>query len=55
MKNEHGSAMIVVLTLTILIAALVVTNSFVLSQLRTELKRIDHQQQKKFTPATAKN
>jgi Na+-transporting NADH:ubiquinone oxidoreductase subunit NqrC len=55
MKNESGSAMLVVLTLTILITTLVVTNSFVLSQLRTELKRIDHEQQKKFAPATAKN
>ena len=48
MKNERGSAMIVVLTLTILVAALVVANGFVLSQLRAELKRIDHQQQQKF-------
>ncbi len=50
MKNERGSAMLVVLTLTILVASLVVINTLVLSQLRTELKRIDHQQQKKFTP-----
>jgi hypothetical protein len=49
MKSERGSAMLVVLTLTILVASLVVINTFVLSQLRTELKRIDHQQQKKFT------
>ena len=55
MKHERGSAMIVVLTLTILITTLIVTNSFVLSQLRRELKRIDGEQQKKFTPATAKN
>ena len=48
MKNERGSAMIVVLTLTILVAVLIVANGFVLSQLRTELKRIDHQQQQKF-------
>jgi cell division protein FtsL len=50
MKSERGSAMLVVLTLTILVASLVVINTFVLSQLRTELKRIDHEQQKKFTP-----
>ena len=55
MKHERGSAMIVVLTLTILITTLIVTNSFVLSQLRQELKRIDGEQQKKFTPATPKN
>jgi hypothetical protein len=55
MKNERGSAMLIVLTLTILIASLVVVNSFELSRLRGELKRIDHQQQKKFTPATVNN
>lgn len=52
MKNERGSAMIVVLTLTVLIAVLVVANSFVLGQLGRELKRIDHNQQKKFQHAT---
>jgi type II secretory pathway component PulK len=50
MKSERGSAMIVVLTLTIVIATLIVANGFALSQLRTELKRIDHQQQQKFQP-----
>ncbi len=55
MKNERGSAMLVVLTLTILIASLVVVNSFELSRLRTVLKRIDQQQQKKFLPGSAKN
>jgi heme exporter protein D len=48
MKNERGSAMIVVLTFTILVVALVVANSFVLSGLSKELKRIDRNQQKKF-------
>ena len=48
MKNERGSAMLVVLTLTILVASLIVANSFVLSTLRRELKRIDRDQQKKF-------
>jgi Flp pilus assembly pilin Flp len=52
MKNERGSAMIVVLTLTVLIAVLIVANSFVLGQLGRELKRIDHNQQKKFQRAT---
>ena len=51
MKNERGSAMLVVLTLVILVAALAVANSFVLSHLGRELKRIDHQQQKKFQSA----
>jgi Tfp pilus assembly protein PilX len=55
MKNERGSAMIVVLTLTILIATLVVANSFELSRLRGELKRIDLEQQKKFAPAAVNN
>jgi hypothetical protein len=48
MKSERGSAMLVVLTLTILVASLVVANSFALSGLSRELKRIDHDQQKKF-------
>ena len=48
MKSERGSAMIVVLTLTFLVVALIIANGFVLSQLRAELKRIDHQQQLKF-------
>ena len=55
MKNERGSAMLVVLTLTILIASLVVVNSFELRRLRGELKRIDQQQQKKFEPIAVKN
>ena len=49
MRNERGSAMLVVLTLTILVSALIVANSFVLSGLHRELKRIDRDQQKKFT------
>ena len=48
MKSERGSAMLVVLTLTIVVAALIVTNGLVLSELRADLKRIDHQQQQKF-------
>jgi hypothetical protein len=55
MKNERGSAMLVVLTLTILVASLVFVNSFELRRLRMELKRIDQEQQKKFLPATAKD
>lgn len=55
MKNERGSAMLVVLTLTILVASLVVVNSFELRRLRTELKRIDQEQQKKFLPTATKN
>jgi Tfp pilus assembly protein PilX len=52
MKSERGSAMIVVLTLIILITTLAMANSYVLSGLRTELKRIDRDQQKKFQRAT---
>ena len=55
MKNERGSAMLVVLTLTILVATFVIINSFELGRLRRELKRIDQQEQKKFTRATGKN
>ena len=51
MKNERGSAMLVVLTLTVLVAALVVVNSFALGLLGRELKRLDRQQQKKFQSA----
>jgi Tfp pilus assembly protein PilX len=52
MKNERGTAMVVVLTFMILIAALIAANSFVLSGLGRELKRIDRDQQKKFQHAT---
>jgi Tfp pilus assembly protein PilX len=48
MRNERGSAMIVVMTFTILVTALIIANSFVLSGLSRELKRIDRDQQKKF-------
>jgi Tfp pilus assembly protein PilX len=48
MKNERGTAMIVVLAFTVLVTALIVANSFVLSGLSRELKRIDRDQQKKF-------
>ena len=52
MRDERGSVTIVVLTLIILLVAMIAANSFVLSQLRTELRRIDHQQQKKFQSST---
>ena len=52
MRNERGSAMIVVMTFIILLTALVVANSFMLSTLSKELKRIDRDQQKKFQHAT---
>ena len=48
MKNERGTAMLVVLTFLIIIAALIAANSIVLSGLGKELKRIDRDQQKKF-------
>ena len=52
MKNERGTAMVVVLSFLILITALIAANSFVLSGLGKELKRIDRDQQKKFQHAT---
>jgi Tfp pilus assembly protein PilX len=53
MKNERGTAMVVVLTFMILIAALIAANSFVLGGLNKELKRIDRDQQKKFQHTTS--
>ncbi len=55
MKNERGSAMLVVLTLTILVSSLIVINSFELGRLRRELRRIDQQEQKKFALGKAKS
>jgi Tfp pilus assembly protein PilX len=52
MKHERGSAMIVVMTFIVLLTALIVANSFTLSTLSKELKRIDRNQQKKFQHAT---
>ena len=48
MKSERGSAMIVVVTFTIILTMLVVANSIRLGQLQQELQHIDHLQQKKF-------
>jgi len=48
MKNERGSAMIVVVTFILILTLLIVTNNIRLGQLRQELQRIDHLQQKKF-------
>jgi Tfp pilus assembly protein PilX len=52
MKNERGSAMLVVLTFMMIVVSLVIANSFVLVGLSRELKRIDRDQQKKFQHAT---
>jgi len=52
MKNERGTAMVVVLTFMLLITALIAANAVVLSGLGRELKRIDRDQQKKFQHAT---
>jgi len=48
MKSERGSAMIVVVTFTIILTMLVIATSLRLGQLQRELQRIDHLQQKKF-------
>ena len=52
MKNKRGTAMIVVLAFIVLVTALIVANSFTLSVLSRELKRIDRDQQKKFQHAS---
>ncbi|HUK81271.1 MAG TPA: hypothetical protein VLZ12_01430 [Verrucomicrobiae bacterium] len=49
MRSERGSATIVVLTLMIILTTLVAVNSVVLRALHAELRRIDRQQQMKFT------
>jgi len=48
MKNERGSAMLVVLTLIVLVSALFIANALTLASLRAQLKRIDQIQQKKY-------
>ena len=48
MKSERGSAMIVVVTFTIILTMLVVANGIRLGQLHQELQHIDHLQQHKF-------
>jgi Na+-transporting NADH:ubiquinone oxidoreductase subunit NqrC len=49
MRSERGSATIVVLTLMIILTTLVIVNSVTLAELRVELRRLDRQQQMKFT------
>ena len=48
MKNERGSAMVVVLTLVVLVCAFIVANALTLANVRAQLKRLDHQQQQKY-------
>ena len=49
MKNESGSATIVVVTLMIILMTLVIVNSVTLRALHAELGRIDREQQLKYT------
>ena len=42
MRNERGSATLVVVTLVAILAVMVVVNGNVIHQLRQELRRIDH-------------
>ena len=50
-RRERGSAVIVVLALLAIITVYVVANSRTLFHLKSELKLIEQQQLKKFTPA----
>ncbi len=48
MKNERGSAVLVVLTMLTVLTVLVITNGNAIQQLSHELHRIDKQQQERF-------
>lgn len=48
MKNERGTAMILVMALLLVVAMMVVVNGNVVLQLRGELRRIDRQQQQRL-------
>lgn len=50
-RRERGSAVVVVLAVLALITVYVVANSRVLFHLKADLKLIEQQQLKKFTPA----
>jgi len=47
-KNEHGSAALVVLTMLAVLTVLVAVNGSAIRQLSHELRRIDKQQQERF-------
>jgi type II secretory pathway component PulK len=44
MRNERGSAVLVVLTMLAVLTALILVNGNTIQQLRRELRRIDEQQ-----------
>lgn len=47
-RSERSSAVLVVLTFTVVISALLAANAVMLHQLRQELRRVEIQQQNKF-------
>ena len=48
MKNERGSAVLVVLTMLAVLSVLILVNSNTIQQLSHELHRIDERQQERF-------
>jgi len=52
MKNERGSATVLVLTLLALLMAFAIGNSLVLHHLQADLKRVEHHQLEKYAPVT---
>ncbi len=48
MRNERGSALVVVLTMLSVLTVLIIVNGNTIQQLRRELRRIDKQQQQRF-------
>ena len=54
-ESERGSATILILALLAIMAVLLSANQIVLHNLKRELRLVEHQQLKKFQPATAKS
>ena len=52
MRNERGTATLLVLTLLALLLACAVGNSLVLHHLRAELKQVERHQLEKYPPVT---
>jgi len=55
MRNERGSATLLMLTLVAILAVMVVVNGNVIHQLRQELRRIDHHQQQRLQQSHGQN
>jgi type II secretory pathway component PulK len=51
MRNERGSAVLVVLTMLAVLTTLILVNGTAIQQLRSELHRIEEQQQARFQKA----